>query len=87
MNKISYSSIPDEHWNIEAIRTHDLVKDCTEEVNTKYIEYIKSLLHEEVLENNRKAQINIVYSAMHGVGYECIVNAFQAANLKVMLYY
>lgn len=74
--------IPDEHWNIEAIRTHNLVKDCTEEVTTKYMEYIKSLLHEEILENNRKAQINMVYSAMHGVGYQCIVNAFQAANLK-----
>ncbi|XP_069356227.1 phosphopentomutase [Maniola hyperantus] len=78
-------NIPDDHWNIEEIRNHDLVTDCFEEVTTKYMEYIKSSLHEEVLEDNRKAAISSVYSAMHGVGYDAIVKAFEVANLKAPL--
>ncbi|CAH0714695.1 unnamed protein product, partial [Brenthis ino] len=78
----SCMDIPDDHWNIDEIRTHELVMDCSEEVTTKYLEYIKSTLDENVLEDNRKAKIRTVYSAMHGVGYECIVKAFKAANLQ-----
>lgn len=74
--------IPDEHWNIEEIRNHELVKDCQEEVTSKYMDYIRSSLREEVLETNRKAEIKTVYSAMHGVGYDFIVKAFETANLK-----
>ncbi|CAH2108603.1 unnamed protein product [Euphydryas editha] len=74
--------IPDEHWNIEEIRSHELVKDCQEEVTSKYMEYIRSSLREEVLEQNKKAGIQTVYSAMHGVGYDYMVKAFEVANLK-----
>ncbi|XP_026489473.2 phosphopentomutase [Vanessa tameamea] len=77
--------IPDEHWKIDGIRSHDLVKDCLEEVTTKYMEYIRSSLSEELLEQNRKAEVRTVYSAMHGVGYDFIVKAFEAANLKAPL--
>ncbi|CAH2232672.1 jg5297 [Pararge aegeria aegeria] len=75
-------NIPEDHWNIEEIRNHDQVKDCFEQVTSKYMEYIKSCLHEDVLEDNRKAGISTVYSAMHGVGYDSVVRAFEAANLK-----
>ncbi|XP_039751581.1 phosphoglucomutase-2 [Pararge aegeria] len=78
-------NIPEDHWNIEEIRNHDQVKDCFEQVTSKYMEYIKSCLHEDVLEDNRKAGISTVYSAMHGVGYDSVVRAFEAANLKVLL--
>ncbi|CAG9579040.1 unnamed protein product [Danaus chrysippus] len=74
--------IPLEHWNTNNITSHELVKDCTEDITNKYMEYIKTCLHEDVLEQNRLAKINAVYSAMHGVGYEYIVKAFQAANLQ-----
>ncbi|KAL0881164.1 hypothetical protein ABMA27_002279 [Loxostege sticticalis] len=74
--------IPEEHWNIEEIRSHELVTDCLEEVTTKYMEYIRSSLHDDILEKNRTAAIESVYSAMHGVGYDYVVKAFKAANLK-----
>ncbi|XP_041988185.1 phosphoglucomutase-2 isoform X1 [Aricia agestis] len=74
--------IPDEHWNIEEICSHELVKDCLQEVTTKYMEFIRSSLHDEVLQQNKAAEIKTVYSAMHGVGYQAILKAFEAANLK-----
>lgn len=40
----------------------------------------------EVAEENRKAAIDIVYSAMHGVGYEYVKKAFATASLKVRCY-
>ncbi|XP_052739323.1 phosphopentomutase isoform X2 [Bicyclus anynana] len=75
-------SIPDDHWNIEEIRNHELVSDCYEEVTVQYLQYIRSSLHDDVLEDNKNAAIDIVYSAMHGVGYESVVKAFEEANLK-----
>ncbi|XP_028162865.1 LOW QUALITY PROTEIN: uncharacterized protein LOC114354594 [Ostrinia furnacalis] len=75
--------IPEEHWNIDEIRSHPLVTDCLEEATTKYMEYIRSSLHPDILETNKKAAIDTVYSAMHGVGYKYIVKAFEAANLKL----
>ncbi|KAM3963682.1 phosphoglucomutase 2 [Aphomia sociella] len=74
--------IPDEHWNIENIRSHPLVTDCLEEVNTKYMEYIRNSLNQDILEQNKTAAIDVVYSAMHGVGYETILKAFATVNLK-----
>ncbi|XP_053612485.1 phosphopentomutase isoform X2 [Plodia interpunctella] len=74
--------IPDEHWNIDEIRTDPLVSDCTEEITTKYMEYIRGSLSESILEQNKMAAVDIVYSAMHGVGYKYIVKAFEVANLK-----
>ncbi|KAG6449374.1 hypothetical protein O3G_MSEX006032 [Manduca sexta] len=74
--------IPDEHWDISEIRSHELVKDCHDEVTSKYMEYIRDSLHSDVVEENRTAAIDTVYSAMHGVGYEYVVKAFEAAGLK-----
>ncbi|CAK1540737.1 unnamed protein product [Leptosia nina] len=73
--------IPEEHWNVDEIRAHNLVKDCQEEVTTKYMEYIRTSLHDDVLEQNKVAKVPAVYSAMHGVGYDYVLKAFDAANL------
>lgn len=73
--------IPDDHWNVVEILNHKLVKYCQEEVTNKYMESIIRP-NPEILENNRTAAIDIVYSAMHGVGYEYILKAFETANLK-----
>ncbi|RVE51871.1 hypothetical protein evm_003491 [Chilo suppressalis] len=75
--------IPDDHWDISDIRSHELVTDCSEFVTSKYMEYIRNSLSDNILEQNRTAAIDAVYSAMHGVGYNYIVKAFQAANLKL----
>ncbi|KAJ0175808.1 hypothetical protein K1T71_008967 [Dendrolimus kikuchii] len=74
--------IPDEHWNIEEIYNHELVKDCQQEVTDKYMEYIHDSVHSDALADNKAADIDVVYSAMHGVGYEYIVKAFEVSNLK-----
>ncbi|KAL4710591.1 hypothetical protein ACJJTC_003227 [Scirpophaga incertulas] len=74
--------IADDHWNITDIRSHPLVKDCQVEVTNKYMEYVKSTLSEEVLNKNKMAAVDIVYSAMHGVGYDYVKKAFDVANLK-----
>lgn len=73
--------IPDEHWNIKDIRSNPLVSDCHDEVTNKYMESIITP-SPEVAEENRKAAIDIVYSAMHGVGYEYVKKAFATASLK-----
>ncbi|CAG9785791.1 unnamed protein product [Diatraea saccharalis] len=75
--------IPDDHWDISEIRAHELVTDCSEEVTTKYMEYIRNSLNDDILEQNRTAAIDTVYSAMHGVGHDYVVKAFRSANLKV----
>ncbi|XP_047507258.1 phosphoglucomutase-2 [Pieris napi] len=77
--------IPDDHWNIDELKNNEMVKNCQEEVTSKYMEYIQSSLHNDVLEQNKQANISTVYSAMHGVGYEFILKAFAAANLKAPL--
>ncbi|KPI92939.1 Phosphoglucomutase-2 [Papilio xuthus] len=74
--------IPDDHWNIEEIRSHELVKDCTVDVCNRYNEYIHASLHDDVREMNKKTCVRTVYSAMHGVGYEYVLKAFEAAGLK-----
>ncbi|CAH0581574.1 unnamed protein product [Chrysodeixis includens] len=73
--------IPDAHWDIKDVATHPLTKICQDEVTNKYMETIISL-SPEVLQDNSKAAIDVVYSAMHGVGYEYILKAFATANLK-----
>ncbi|XP_063893505.1 phosphopentomutase [Helicoverpa armigera] len=73
--------IPDEHWDIKDIRSNPLVTNCQEEVTNKYMDTIISL-SPEVLEENKRASIDVVYSAMHGVGYEYVLKAFATANLK-----
>ncbi|XP_052748766.1 phosphopentomutase [Galleria mellonella] len=74
--------IPEDHWDIQNIRSHPLVTDCLEEVTTEYLKYIQNSLNENILEQNKTAAIDVVYSAMHGVGYEFVVKAFEAVNLK-----
>ncbi|XP_048480513.1 phosphopentomutase [Plutella xylostella] len=74
--------IPEEYWDIKNIRSNELVKDCHQDVSTKYNQYIFESLHEDILKKNESAGIKIVYSAMHGVGYKYILDAFKAAKLK-----
>ncbi|XP_068632453.1 phosphopentomutase [Battus philenor] len=74
--------IPDDHWNIEEIRSHELVKDCTAEVIDKYNDYIRNSIHEDIRKVNRETGVRSVYSAMHGVGHEYVAKAFEAADLK-----
>ncbi|XP_072938720.1 phosphopentomutase [Epargyreus clarus] len=78
----SYLDIPDDHWHIAEIRSHELIKDCQVEITKKYTEYVRDCLSDDTVERNRRANIDTVYSAMHGVGYESVVRAFEAAGLK-----
>ncbi|XP_045494673.1 glucose 1,6-bisphosphate synthase [Colias croceus] len=75
--------IPEDHWDIANIRNHDLVTDCQQDVTTRYMKYIHDSLSSDVREQNKTAAIPIVYSAMHGVGYEYVADAFKAAQLKL----
>lgn len=67
----------------DGIYSHELVKDCLAEVTGKYMEYIKESVPVAQLVVNGDAAIKTVYSAMHGVGYKYVVEAFQTVNLKV----
>lgn len=49
------------------------------------MKYIKTTVPQTLLDDNKKANIDVVYSAMHGVGYNYIVEAFKTANLKVRI--
>lgn len=77
------SRIPDENWNISDIPTHELVHDVVDQTTPIYVDYLRGSLHEDVLADNKKYAIDVVYSAMHGTGYRYIADAFKGCNLKV----
>ncbi|VVC88142.1 unnamed protein product [Leptidea sinapis] len=77
--------IPDKHWDIDDIRSNALVTDKLEDMTSQYMQYIRDSLHDDVLVENRRQALSTVYSAMHGVGYEYVLKAFEAANLKAPL--
>ncbi|XP_008559651.1 phosphopentomutase [Microplitis demolitor] len=70
-------------WATDKIYSSPLYKDPLAQVMSSYNELIK----EEVIypEINKKTDLKITYTAMHGVGYEYMRQAFKAANLNELI--
>ncbi|XP_061729731.1 phosphopentomutase isoform X1 [Cydia pomonella] len=79
---LQYLDIPDSHWVTDGVRSHALVSDCLSEVTERYMQYIADSVGPEQRATNARAAVDTVYSAMHGVGYDYVLKAFESASLK-----
>lgn len=68
-------------WDISEIRKHQLCKDPYKEALKAYNEAIKSLSFHS--DTNSKSSLRVVYTAMHGVGYPYVQEAFNAFKLII----
>lgn len=71
-------------FNTSEIYTNPLYKDPLEEVMQNYFKILKdTVLYPET---NRNTVLKFTYTAMHGVGYEYMVRAFDSASFKVIFH-
>lgn len=70
-------------WNVDKIYDSPLYADPTDGITRHYYEDLKdNVLYPEV---NESTKLKFTYTAMHGVGYDYMKRAFDAANFKVVL--
>ncbi|XP_015586696.1 glucose 1,6-bisphosphate synthase [Cephus cinctus] len=70
----------DASWDVSKIYDSPLYKDPLKEIMRSYYAVLKDdVLYPEV---NRNTILKFTYTAMHGVGYNYMVAAFEAANFK-----
>lgn len=70
-------------WDVMKVYTSDLYIDPWSDIMQSYFSDLKqSVLYPEV---NRNTILKFVYTPMHGVGYEYMTAAFNAASLKVLV--
>lgn len=69
---------------MEFVQKSDLVSNPLAETLDAYMKTVQEALVCEHKSINSKSSVKFVYSAMHGVGYNYIVKAFEAANLSVI---
>ncbi len=76
---------PQEKYNVtdEYIMNHSLVSNVTTETMNEYYKSILTLSSRS--DKNSSNTVNIVYTAMHGVGCQWLVKAFQVFNHKAPL--
>lgn len=76
-------------WNTDILKDSKLLEDPFEEMYKKYYETLKSVIPEKFLETNEKqkslGKLKFVYTAMHGVGWPYVEQAFKEANLPELL--
>lgn len=68
-------------WDLAALKS-PLLRDPFNEMYTKYFEELLAIIPPKFLEINDEAQLKIVYTAMHGVGYPFVERGFEIAKLK-----
>lgn len=72
-------------WNVNGIYNSSYYEDPRKNIMRVYYRDLKdTVLYPEV---NRNTTLKFTYTAMHGVGYEYMTAAFEAANLKVYYCY
>lgn len=71
-------------WNVNKIYENVLHVDPTDDIAQQYYEDLKdNVLYPEI---NKNTTLKFTYTAMHGVGYDYMKAAFDAAKLKVILF-
>lgn len=68
-------------WNIEALKSPLLI-DPFDETCKKYFDELLDVFPPKFLDINTTADLKIVYTAMHGVGYPFVERAFEISKLK-----
>jgi len=61
------------------------VIDTFDEISKSYYENLHAVVPKEFLSMNQKTKCRYVYSAMHGVGYPFVAEAFKVANLPELI--
>lgn len=75
----------EEAWITGGIYSSRLYKDPLDEVMSSYNKLIRDdTIYPEV---NGNTSLILTYTAMHGVGYEYMCQAFKAANFKVIFFF
>lgn len=79
----------DSSWNIELLKDTPLLEDPYEEMFSAYFRILKANIPEKFIEINRKQKslgnFKFVYTAMHGVGWPYVEQAFVETNLPNLL--
>ncbi|XP_073990789.1 phosphoglucomutase 2 isoform X2 [Rhodnius prolixus] len=70
-------------WDLTVLAGNKKLVDPLKEVMNDYFEIISRNVIDR--EKNRDAPFSITYTAMHGVGYPYIVEAFKVANFKELI--
>lgn len=81
--KNSFFSPLESSWNTEVLKSN-LLHDPYEKLPTVYNEKLLSSIPPKFLEFNGKTPVKFVYTAMHGVGYPYVQEAFKIAKLPAV---
>lgn len=73
-----------DYWNVDEkeLRSNDLLNDPYNEVVPSYYEELKKKISSAHQEINRQSKVKFAYTAVHGVGYPYVKEAFKCAQLK-----
>lgn len=69
-----------ESWNTEEALKSPLLKDPLQDINTQYFKAIQKHCHHR--EINKKSEVKIVHTSVHGVGHNFVQSAFKAFDLQ-----
>ncbi|XP_062132045.1 glucose 1,6-bisphosphate synthase [Drosophila sulfurigaster albostrigata] len=72
-------------WDLSILDDHALLIDPFREVYPAYYETMKQLIPPEYVETNECSQLRFVYTALHGVGFQYVREAFYQARLKPLI--
>ncbi|CAG9798721.1 unnamed protein product [Chironomus riparius] len=68
-------------WNLEALNS-PLLHDPYDEMFASYFKKMLAVIPPKYLSINEEAQLKIVYTAMHGVGYPFVEHAYEVSKLN-----
>ncbi|KAH8296931.1 hypothetical protein KR044_001086 [Drosophila immigrans] len=72
-------------WDLSILDDHPLLFDPFRDVYPAYYEAMKKLIPQEYVETNECSQLRFVYTALHGVGFQYVREAFYQARLKPLI--
>ncbi|KAH8348812.1 hypothetical protein KR084_011301 [Drosophila pseudotakahashii] len=72
-------------WETSVVLDHPLVEDPYRQIYPLFYETLKKLLPPIYLETNECSQLRFIYTALHGVGYPFMREAFYQARLKPVI--
>ncbi|XP_016946573.2 glucose 1,6-bisphosphate synthase, partial [Drosophila biarmipes] len=72
-------------WETSLVLDHPLIEDPFRQIYPLFYETLKKLLPPIYLETNECSQLRFIYTALHGVGYPFMREAFYQARLKPVI--
>lgn len=72
-------------WDLDILSNSPLLHDPHAELSHEYTKQLLATIPATLLKSNAQADLQIVYTAMHGVGYEYVRQSFAAINLRPVL--